>query len=189
MPSAPIRRRPQRLAWLSAWVLVFAWGYALPALGQTPPASYLWADADAQLHTETTLAAVPEPYRSAYAAQRAQAARAPVPVSPAAPAGGATDAAVSKDPAAQRAHWQGQIALARAELLAATQAYGALDTQVSQLSANPILRLTPVVRAQVDAVAEPRAKARKRLDAARAQLITALPNAARAAGVPPAWLQ
>ena len=76
----------------------------------------------------------------------------------------------------------------RLELLTATQALDAVQTEMAGATGNPILRLGPVAQTQIEAIAPRLAAARERLQLAHTTLVDALPKSARAAQVPPAWL-
>jgi hypothetical protein len=171
---APLRIRPSRALWLALVV-----GCALGSHGAAaaPAPSYLWADADGTVHESIRLSDVPEPYLAIYRARAVVRAT------------GARQPQVGTDLEAQRAAWQSRLEMARQSLMDATLQWAALSRRDAELKLNPVLRLTPAYAERIAANAEPLAAARSRYLAARKALMETLPEAARRAQVPMAWLQ
>lgn len=164
----------------SVRVLVLLAGLALvPAQSSAQaPKTYLWAEDDGTVHVSVRLEDVAEPFASIYRAQALVGAQ-----------GRASGAAVATGLEADRAKWQQKLARAREALLAATASWANLKSQDDQLQINPLLRLTPQVASEHQEGQEPLQLARQRYLAARKDLLINLPEQARRAQVPMAWIQ
>jgi hypothetical protein len=140
--------------------------------------AWLWAEPQGALHTSARLEQVPEPYRSAYAAERV--GRSPQALE---------QLAQGTSLEADRAKWQLKVLKARTELMMATRAWAQVQGDDANLRGNPILRMIPQGAAPIEAHAEQTKKALARFRAAYVALTQALPQEARAAGISPTWLQ
>lgn len=145
-----------------------------------PRKQFVWADADGTVHTSAQLADVAEPYLSLYRAEALATVQAR-----GACAGGATATGLEAD----RSRWQDRVRTARGQLLAATLAWAQLQAAAQTVQVNPILRLLPAAQEKPGVSPEVRAQAKARLSAARKALEETLPEEARRAHVPMAWLQ
>ena len=146
------------------------------AVAATPP--FVWADADGTVHESMRLTDVPEPFLAIYRARAVARGN-----------NSGAAAQVATGPEAERAAWQRRLQMARENLMTATVQWADLSRRDAELKLNPVLRLTPAYQAQIEAGAKPLAAALARYLAARKALTETLPEAARKAGVPMAWLQ
>lgn len=190
---------------LSSGAVTFALGVlcSLPAPAHARPI-FSWIDDQGALHATQLLAEVPEPFYSIYrvrmdavaqaqraAAQSGQDLRSPPSQAAVAPqvvasGGGAPNGALAT--AEARMRWRARALQARNALVDATAALQAAEDARATAAYNPLLNLTPAVQARLrtaDAAVE---AARKVAVQARRRLLTELPEQARKAGVPPAWL-
>lgn len=190
---------------LSPAAVTFALGVlcGLPALAQGRPI-FSWIDANGALHATQLLAEVPEPFYSIYrvrmdavaqaqraAAQSGQDVRSPPSQAAVVPqvvasGGGVPNGALAT--AEARMRWRAQALQARHALVDATAALQAAEDARAEAARNPLLNFTPAVQARVRAADAAVEAARKQAVQARRRLLTDLPEQARKAGVPPAWL-
>ncbi len=184
-------------------VAVLVCALALTALARAEGGIiFRWVDKEGNLHATDTLADVPEPYYSLYAAKlraieeaRANGAKDPEkavppppstpPVTPPPPKAGLSP---SEQQAIARKHWKDLVAYWRGQLAAATDALAAAEEELGRLRQNPVLRETPQVRAQIAAAKKHRDEVKERLEHARHMLEVELPARAKREGVPPRWL-
>lgn len=150
------------------------------ALAAPSAGPYCWAEADGTLHISENLSDVAEPFLSIYrAGQVVQAAGRQ--------AGGRVASGLEGD----RAAWQARLATARQNLLTAVQAYAQTQqtNRAQRNQGNPILRLLPVDPERVAQGEQATAAAKARYLAAYKALTVTLPQSAKRAQVPAAWLQ
>ncbi len=153
---------------------------SLPAAAAPPP--YAWVDATCAVHQSADLQQVAEPFRSAYRAQLAAAARGAKPDPEAMPA---TPAAASQLHA--RRALRAALAQQRQLLLRATAQLLA-QRQAPPAEPNPLLAQLPAGR-QANAAAAARIQLIcAELQASRQALLVDLPAQARKDHLPPAWL-
>jgi hypothetical protein len=159
---------------------------------------FKWVDKEGHLHATQTLADVPEPYYSMYAAElrrREEAKRnAPSDAPPAietvpeSPRPEVKLRGTASQIEAQQKKWRQLVAEHRAALASATAALEAIDSEIEQAGANPVLRETPQARAKLAELAEKRAEQLTAVENARRMLLEDLPKQAKKEGVPPRWL-
>ena len=148
------------------------------------PASYAWVDPQAELHRSKELAEVPEPYAGMYRAKQRQSREPAAATSPAGPQTPYIDAQI-----AARSRLQQELARLREALEAALLGFERADLAWQASRQNPLLRETPPGREAGAVALEDRAAAFARLQAVCRCLLVDLPARARAAQLPPAWLQ
>lgn len=162
---------------------------------------YAWVDDAGTVHFTDDLAQVPEPYLSMYAAEiraaeerraeersKAGTKRKPqepeaAPSRPERPKPSIADSEEQK-----RLSWQKKVADARKELSAATDALQAAQQRRNQIAINPIMAVTPHVKARLEKAEADLAAAEQRVQRAKAYLLEDLPAKAKKAGVPYKWL-
>lgn len=186
---------------MSARVLIAALvllGVAATARAQS--VIYRWVDEQGVVHFTDDLSKVPEPYASMYQARirelekkRAEKVgdrKEPPPDS--SPPRRAQKPPQSRGLAdqieADRKRWQDRVAKWRKELADATDALAKLDEMKGQLTVNPLLRVTPQVKAQIEDVEERRKASLERVERAKKMLLETIPEEAKKAGVPYKWL-
>jgi hypothetical protein len=192
--------RPRCRVGLGAWLALAA---VVPATARAEAPVFVWADKDGALHVTDRLGDVPEPYYTVYAerlkeqlerqGRLPQAAPPEVAASPpSAPAVAASPASVpavtGESEFLRRKMWRELMAKWRGELAVATAELQKIEQEAAEAGMNPVLRQTPQVQAQLDAIGSRRDAARTRVLKARAMLLEVLPKRARDERVPPQWL-
>ncbi len=185
------------MSWRGLVVALAFLGVAGAALAQS--VIYRWVDRDGVVHFTDDLSKVPEPYASMYQARireiekkRAEAVgdRSDPPPSRPPPSTRKPESPPSSADAIEkeREKWQARVAEWRKELDAATEALAKLDEDKGNLTNNALLRVTPQVKAQIEAVEKRREAALKRVEKAKKMLLETIPAEAKKAGVPYKWL-
>ncbi|MEL6759910.1 MAG: DUF4124 domain-containing protein [Myxococcota bacterium] len=161
---------------------------------------YRWADKNGVIHLSDDLSKVPEPYASLYQARireleakRAERVgdRKEPPPSRARPSRNrppTKTTGLAEREIQKRERWQKRVRQWRQELERATNTLAEREERLAQLQVNPLLRLTPQVKTQIESVEEERAQAILRLEKARKMLLETLPSEAKKEGVPLRWL-
>jgi hypothetical protein len=163
---------------------------------------FVWADKDGNLHATDRLSDVPEPYYAVYAErlrelekeghlpkeEAAPAAPAYTPPRPVTVRGNTEPPITAETEILKRKKWRELMTHWRQELATATTELQKVEQEASETGMNPLLRLTPQVQAQLDAIGPRRDAARARVLKARTMLLEVLPKRARDERVPPQWL-
>jgi hypothetical protein len=90
---------------------------------------------------------------------------------------------------AKRDEWTKILTKWHSALALHTDHVAALDGEIQQLRANPLLAQTPAARESIATATRRRADALAALNEARHMLAEVLPARARSEGIPPGWLR
>lgn len=180
-------------------ILAAALALALVTPADTDAPIFAWVDSKGTMHATDRLADVPEPWFSAYSAklkeleERRKNGTLPPepPPEPARTRPTPTRPVVlptTQDEAARRQAWKATMRQWRVELAEATADLQDVQNRIAEARMNPILALTPAVKARVEAMRPDEERAQKRVETARQMLMDVLPKRARDEHVPPLWL-
>jgi hypothetical protein len=161
---------------------------------------FYWSDKQHNVHATNNIDEVPEPYKAMYRARLKELEEAkknapktppPQPAYTPPPSAAATQpqASVVDQELAKQKQWRDEVYRWRTELRTATEDLNRIQAQIDQVNFNPVLRMTPQAKAQLDPLEASKQKAIGRIDAAQRMLTQDLPARAKREGVPPRWLE
>jgi len=179
------------------WLLLIPLlGFARPALADD--VLFYWADKQHVVHATQNLDEVPEPYRAMYRARLKELEEAkknapkqappPPQYTPSTPPRQPQPSIVDQELAKQKM-WRDEVQKWRTELRVATEDLNRIQGQIDQVNFNPVLRMTPQAKAQLEPLERDKMSAINRVDTAQRMLTQDLPARAKRDGAPPRWLE